>query len=133
MARKSRISAALVALMQEGERHAWTLEELHADLARRGAENDFSSVFRAAERLAATGSIRKLALEDGRARFELASRHHDHLLCTRCGELLAVPCVLAADDVAALERATGAAILEHHLVLNGVCRRCRTAPGGPRS
>jgi Fe2+ or Zn2+ uptake regulation protein len=128
MARKARISAAMMSLMRGGERHAWTLEELQAGLAGQGHMTDFSSVFRAAERLAADGVARKLLLEDGRARFELGGAHHDHLYCTRCHELVPVPCVIAGDDFAALERATGAAIHDHHVVLSGVCRECRSAP-----
>jgi Fur family transcriptional regulator, ferric uptake regulator len=128
MPRKARVSTAMARLMGGGEHHAWTLEELHAGLARRGRAPDFSSVFRAAKKLASDGIARKLLLEDGRARFELAGAHHDHLYCTRCHELLAVPCLIAGDDFAALERETGAAILEHHLVLSGICRNCRIAP-----
>ena len=36
MPRKAQISAAMVGLMGGGERHAWTLEELHEGLARHG-------------------------------------------------------------------------------------------------
>jgi Fur family transcriptional regulator, ferric uptake regulator len=125
MPRRARVSAALVSLIEEGKRHAWTLEELHAGLSRRGNSTDFSSVFRAAEKLAAGGEVRKLLLEDGRTRFELASAHHDHLYCIRCHALEAVPCLVAHDDFRALERKTGHAILEHHLVLNGICGKCR--------
>jgi Fur family transcriptional regulator, ferric uptake regulator len=128
MPRKAQISAAMVGLMVGGERHAWTLEELHEGLARHGRVTDFSSVFRAAEKLAAGGTLRKLLLEDGRTRFELVGTHHDHLYCTRCHALVPVPCVIAREDFAALERATGAAILDHHLVLSGLCRDCRAAP-----
>jgi len=127
MARKARVSAAMVDLMGKGERHAWTLEELHVALGRRGRVTDFSSVFRAAEKLAADGLVRKVPLEDGRARFELVGAHHDHLYCTRCHELVAVPCVIEDERFAALERATGAAILDHHVVLRGLCRDCRKA------
>ncbi len=112
MPRKAQISAAMVGLMGGGERHAWTLEELHEGLARRGRVTDFSSVFRAAEKLSAGGVARKVQVEDGRTRFELVP----------------VPCVIGHEDFAALERATGAAILDHHLVLSGLCRNCRTAP-----
>jgi Fur family ferric uptake transcriptional regulator len=127
VARRARISIALAALMADGGRHAWTLEELQAGLARQGLASDFSSVFRAAEKLAAAGFVRKIALADGRARFEPVGAHHDHLHCTSCGALVPVPCVIARDDFRALERATGAAILDHHLVLSGLCRDCRTA------
>ena len=92
MSRKPRVSAAMVSLMGGGERHAWTLDELHSALVERGHPTDFSSVFRAAEKLAAAGIVRKLLLDDGRARFELSSAHHDHLYCTRCHQLVPVRC-----------------------------------------
>jgi Fur family ferric uptake transcriptional regulator len=127
MSRKARVSAAMVDLMQDGERHAWTLEEFHAEIGRRGRKTDFSSVFRAAEKLAADGLVRKVLLDDGRTRFELVGSHHDHLYCTRCHEFVPVPCVIERAHFAAVERATGAAILDHHLVLRGLCRDCRKA------
>jgi Fur family transcriptional regulator, ferric uptake regulator len=113
--------------MRESGRHAWTLDELHAALAEGGLGTDFSSVFRAAEKLIAEGSVRKLLLEDGRARFELVGGHHDHLYCTRCHELVPVPCVIGEDGFAALERATGAAIEDHQVILSGLCRDCRAS------
>ena len=125
MARKPVVSTALLALMNERHHHAWTLEDLHGALSEREVAADFSSIFRAAEKLAADGALRKLTLDDGRARFELSEAHHDHLHCTRCGELVPVPCVFGPGNFAALEREAGIAILDHHLVLSGICRDCR--------
>src|SRR5947209_6140475 len=127
MARKPRVSTAIIALIGGGERHAWTLDELHQTLIASGVPTDFSSVFRAAEKLAASGELRKLLLDDGRARFELSSAHHDHLYCTGCGQLVPVPCLIEAGDFAALERTTGVAVRDHHLILNGLCRACRAS------
>jgi Fe2+ or Zn2+ uptake regulation protein len=109
--------------MEQHGRHAWTLEDLQAGLAEAAATADFSSVYRAAEKLVAEGVLVKLLLDDGRARFELAAPHHDHLHCTRCGVLVPVPCPLG--DVAEIERRTGAVVRDHSLVLSGLCRDCR--------
>jgi len=129
MARKPVISVAILGVMRRRDHHAWTLEDLHGALAERCIAADFSSVFRAAEKLAGGGVIRKLVLDDGRARFELIDAHHDHLHCTRCGELVPVPCPIGPDEFAAIERESGIAILGHHLVLSGLCRDCRMSPG----
>src|SRR4029079_15895469 len=75
MSRRPRVAAAMTSLRGDGDRHAWTLEELHSALVERGHPSDFSSVFRAAEKLASAGIIRRLLLDDGRARFELSSAH----------------------------------------------------------
>jgi Fur family ferric uptake transcriptional regulator len=127
MARKSKLSAAMVTLMAGGAQHAWTLEDLQADLARTGVAPDFSSIFRAAEKLVADGIVRKLRLDDGRARFELVGGHHDHLHCTRCDALIPVSCVLDHAAFAALEAEAGIVITEHQVVLSGLCAGCRRA------
>ena len=127
MPRKARISAAVLTLLSDGKRHAWTLDELHEDLVQQGLGSDFSSVYRAAEKLVASGKIRKILLDDGRTRLELVAAHHDHLYCIRCNKLAPVPCVMGQREIVALERKTGAVITDHHLVLNGICRNCRSA------
>jgi Fe2+ or Zn2+ uptake regulation protein len=122
--RKPVISDAILGLLQGHDRHAWTIEELRSGLSGGGLPADFSSVFRAAERLAADGLVRKVTLDDGRARFELVEAHHDHLHCIKCGELVAIPCMIGPAVFAALERETGVAISGHHVVLSGLCREC---------
>jgi Fur family ferric uptake transcriptional regulator len=124
MARKPLISPALLILMARQERHTWTLEDLHAGLATSGTTADFSTIYRAAEKLVAAGVAHKVLLDDGRARFELAGPHHDHLHCTSCDELIAVPCLIDRKAYSAIENATGAAILDHHVVLSGLCPKC---------
>jgi Fe2+ or Zn2+ uptake regulation protein len=127
MARKPVVSTAILDLMQRRDRHAWTLDDLRAGLAEGKTSADFSSVFRAAERLTADGAVKKLVLDDGRARFELSGAHHDHLHCTSCDELIAVPCLVERDAQSALEAETGVAITEHQLILSGRCAKCRAS------
>jgi Fur family ferric uptake transcriptional regulator len=121
------VSNAILRLMERPDHHAWTLEDLQAGLVERAAPANFSTVFRAAEKLVAAGLAAKLVLDDGRARFELAGAHHDHLHCTQCDELVAVPCVIEREVFAGLEAKTGVAVAEHRLVLSGLCRACRAA------
>lgn len=130
MARKSVVSAAILDLMGRSRRHAWTFEELHEALAAEAAAPDFSSVFRAAEKLAGEGRIRKIVLEDGRARFELATAHHDHLHCTRCGTLVAVPCAFDAASLTVVAAKAGIEIVEHSVVFRGFCASCREFAAG---
>lgn len=128
MARPSRTQAALLAVMNRPDRHAWTLDELGAGLAAEGVTADFSTLFRAVERLVAEGRLRKVRLEDAPARYEHTGAHHDHLHCTECNALVPVPCLARQIDVAALERATGFSIATHDIVLDGICPSCRAQP-----
>ena len=124
MGRRPKISSLLLLLMAQQDGHAWTLDDLQAGLAGLGAKADFSTIYRAAEKLVAGGVARKVLIDDGRARFELAGAHHDHLHCTNCDDLIAVPCVVNRDAYAAIETAIGAAILDHRVVLTGLCPKC---------
>jgi Fe2+ or Zn2+ uptake regulation protein len=127
VARRSLIPAAIIELMAHSERHAWTLEELRDGLSDAGQRADFSSVFRAAKKLVADGSVRKLALEDGRVCFEPVTAHHDHLQCTRCGTLVPVPCAIPQRTLAAVEARNGVTISDHRVIFMGLCPKCRTA------
>lgn len=111
--------------MESGKYHAWTLESLQASLAERGHSADFSSVFRAAEKLASEGAIVKVLLDDGRARFELKQSHHDHLHCTLCDALIPLRCVIGRAVFADLEAEAGVAISEHRVIFSGLCPHCR--------
>lgn len=125
MARPSRIRPALETLMVSGESHAWTLEELKAALARQGVATNFSSVFRAAHQAVEQGLWRKIVLGDGKPRFEPADRHHDHLLCERCGSLEAVACTFTTNLKARIEEKSGYDIRNHSFLWRGLCPRCK--------
>lgn len=114
-------------LFEAGERHAWALDELHdAVVATLGAA-DYSSVFRAASQLERDHLLDRVDLGDGRARFELHDRHHEHIRCESCGRVEEVPgCVL--DGVAAqVQSATGFRVTSHQVVFGGTCADCARA------
>ncbi len=124
MGRRARIAGAIVELMEQRGLHAWTLDELHASLASGGEGADFSSVFRSVARLESLGSLRRVALDDGKSRFELDGEHHDHMICDRCGAVAPVPCRVVDAGLGEVEAATGFRVLDHRLVLSGVCPEC---------
>lgn len=117
--------------MRQDEGHAWTLEDLQAALVERGTPADFSSVFRAMAKLEGHEIVRRVELDDGRARFELRGEHHDHLRCQGCGQVTPVPCSMVDSALAEVELATGFAVSGHWLVLTGTCPRCRQHEPGP--
>jgi len=86
-----------------------------------------ASIYRALELLREHELINRLDLGDGVARYELADpagAHHHHLVCDRCGRLVAF-------DDPALERAIdrvserlGMRVDHHDVVLRGACDDC---------
>jgi Fe2+ or Zn2+ uptake regulation protein len=125
IARPSHIRPALAEVLAQEDRHDWTIENLREALAGRGVRADFSSVFRALERLERNGEVLRLDLGDGKARFEPVGEHHEHVRCERCGAVEAVPgCVV---EEAVVERRTGFAVTGHRVLFAGICPRCREA------
>jgi Fur family ferric uptake transcriptional regulator len=109
------------------QRCALSAQEIEDAL--RGGERGVgrASIYRALELLYDHGLINRLDLGDGVSRYELADPagdHHHHLVCDRCGRLVAF-------DDPALERAIhrvserlGMRVNSHDVVLRGECEEC---------
>ena len=125
MARPARVPDQVLELLRQGERHAWTMEQIASGLPEAGHQADFSTVYRAVERLLGEHSLERVALGDGAMQYELAGQHHDHVRCVRCKALAALDCLLHENELRAAEHASGWTILEHRVVLDGLCPECR--------
>jgi len=91
---------------------------------------DFSSVFRALERLEREGDVLRIDLGDGKSRFEAVGEHHEHVRCERCGNVEAVPGCLVEAATPIVERRTGFRVTGHRLLFSGVCPNCREGADG---
>jgi Fur family ferric uptake transcriptional regulator len=92
-------------------------------------------VFRALTRLEEEGAVERVELDDGKARYEVAGEHHEHIRCEGCGSIAPVPCGLVGEVLPAVQRRTGYEISSHRLVLSGrcpACSRAATAGGAKR-
>lgn len=123
MARYPRVAAAIKKLFGEVTRHDWSLEELRSELAKRGVSADRSSVSRALNTLVSAGVARRLTVR-GTLRFEDARHHHDHLRCERCGAVQEISCSVVNAQLLQVARSKGFRLLDHELVLIGVCPSC---------
>ncbi len=129
MPRPSHIRSSIAALVSESDRHGWTIEDVSAGLEERGVRADASSVFRGLVRLADDGVIDSLELGDGRVRYEARTEHHEHITCTSCGKVGAVPGCLVEQAIPRVEGATGFRVTSHRLNFTGLCTQCTTAAG----
>lgn len=125
MPRPSHVRNSVRRLLEERDRHDWSIEDLHETLMASGLKADFSSVFRAVTRLERDRSIRRVSLGDGRLRFELAGHHHDHVRCESCGVVSSLPECLLEGAGKQVENGTGFSVTGHRLVFSGLCPTCR--------
>lgn len=124
MARRSLIAEQVLEIMRRPVRHCWTLDELQDDLARRGLAPNPSSVFRAVCGLERSGTVVRVPVGDGRGHYEVASEHHDHLVCSTCGRMEPLACSIVADLASRVRVWSGFLVSGHQLVLSGTCGTC---------
>ncbi len=124
MPRPSPVRDAVATLIATSGRHDWSIEDLVAVLGEQGVAANFSTVFRAVERLEADGAARRVELGDGKARYEAAGAHHEHVRCERCGEVGEVPGCVVDAAVPRVQELTGFRVTGHQILFSGVCPRC---------
>jgi Fur family ferric uptake transcriptional regulator len=104
-----------------------TVEQIYRRLRRRGHRVGLATVYRTVELFVRSGLVEPAYLADGGVRYGLAAKHHDHVVCLRCGRFQALrPCVVprAMHRLPAGFRITG-----HHLGIYGICAACQAAGG----
>ena len=123
--RRTRALEQLLATLVETDR-PMTLAELAAS-PRLADQCDKATVFRLLHRLADKGIVRRLGLHERAAYFALLvpDRHHDYLICTRCGRITTVnaPCPVHQLEQE-IRRSTGYRDLYHELEFFGTCPDC---------
>jgi Fur family ferric uptake transcriptional regulator len=124
MARPSPIRDAIADLVGMSGRHDWSIEDLIAALAEHGIEANFSSVFRALAKLESDGAVRRVELGDGKARYEAAGEHHEHIRCDRCGAVGEVAGCVVGDALSRVQKLTGFRVTGHQVLFSGLCPRC---------
>ncbi len=86
-----------------------------------------ASIYRALELLHEQGLINRLDLGDGIARYEPADpegEHHHHLVCDRCGRLVAFDDPGLELAIHSVSQRLGMRVNSHDVVLRGACESC---------
>ena len=124
MARPSPVRDAVRGLIADSDRHDWSIEDLQAELGRGRLRADFSTVFRALAVLEEQGVVRRVELGDGKARYEAAGAHHEHVRCDACGAVGAVPGCVVDEALPRIQQLTGFRVTGHQILFSGLCPRC---------
>ncbi len=102
-------------------------EELYARVKKTHPGIGYATVYRTLKLLAGAGMAEERRFEDGFTRYEFkaAKGHHDHLICTRCGEIIEFEnerIEALQQDVARKNRFL---VKSHKLELYGLCAECQ--------
>lgn len=108
-----------------------TVEQLVARVRLDDPRISVATVYRTMKLLAESGLAVARQFGDGQARYEAAAGrdHHDHLICTACGDIVEFSNERIESLQESVARRHGFEVESHRLELYGRCARCRTSQG----
>ncbi len=104
-----------------------SVEEFHDKVKKKDATIGKSTVYRALKHLCSSGLALASDFDDGIQRYELqwGQRHHDHLICEKCGKKVEVMDSRIEERQQRLADDNGFTLTGHSMNLFGVCEKCR--------
>lgn len=122
---QQRIDIAKVLL--GSDRHL-SVEDVTAELQRRGQKAGLATVYRTIELLVRCGLVVERDFDEGFKRFEPARDipQHEHLLCTVCGRVTEFQDERLERITTLVAETHGYLRQRHRLVIHGVCASCRS-------
>ncbi len=108
------------------EKHT-TADELYRIIKKRYSSIGFATVYRTLKLLCKSGLCREFKMEDGTTRYEhlYGHKHHDHLVCTKCGRCIEVEDAGIEHLQERLFKQYGFTAQGHRMELYGICNKCQ--------
>jgi Fur family ferric uptake transcriptional regulator len=103
-------------------------EELYARVKKTNPGIGYATVYRTLKLLADAGLAEEQRFEDGFTRYEYKASeggHHDHLICTRCGEIVEFENERIEALQADVASRNGFQVQSHKLEIYGLCGKCQ--------
>jgi Fur family ferric uptake transcriptional regulator len=118
-------------IFQDSERRHLSAEDVYRELVAMGSDIGLATVYRVLMQFVQAGLLERRHFESGKAVFELnEGRHHDHLVCVRCGRVEEFVDAGIEARQQAIARERGFELQEHALALYGICSDSRCRAGG---
>lgn len=94
-----------------------------------------ATVYRTMKLLTECGLAHAQRFGDGHTRYESAfnREHHDHLICTSCGDIVEFENDRIETLQESVARKHGFVVTDHKLELYGLCQSCQSKDGKPRA
>jgi len=90
-----------------------------------------TTVYRQLDSLQKNGIIQEIDLGEGKKRYEITSRHHHHLLCSRCKKIECIEFHENLDpQLSEISKSTKFKVTGHILEFLGICEQCQQKIGG---
>lgn len=106
-----------------------SVEELWSRVRQEDAKVSVATVYRTMKLLSDCGLAHARNFGDGQTRYEAAvgKDHHDHLICTRCGQIIEFENDRIEQLQEAVAKSHGFRVSSHKMELYGLCLECQRA------
>jgi Fur family transcriptional regulator, ferric uptake regulator len=104
-----------------------SVEELYSEVRRVNPRVGYATVYRTVKLLKECGLAAERHFADGQARFENleAERHHDHIICERCGRIVEFVHPQMEQLQEKVAQRFGFVATMHKMEIYGICQECR--------
>jgi Fur family ferric uptake transcriptional regulator len=114
----------IVSILSEGH-VLFSSKEILEKLRKSGQKVDRTTVYRELQFLLEKEIVKQILLSDTKTRYEIAQKHHHHLICTRCKNIKEVN--LKKDlkkEEKEINNKSGFKVTNHTLEFYGLCAKC---------
>ncbi|MEW6648477.1 MAG: ferric iron uptake transcriptional regulator [Pseudomonadota bacterium] len=113
-------------LESAGTARHMSAEDVYKALLEHGEDVGLATVYRVLTQFEQAGILTRHHFEGGQSVFEMdEGKHHDHILCTRCGRVDEFVDPTIEERQKAIADRFGYAMTDHSLYIYGVCKECR--------
>jgi Fur family ferric uptake transcriptional regulator len=124
--RRSEQRQQILDVFLKTEKHL-TAEDLYNIVKKKTPSIGYATIYRSLKLFSEAGLCRELHVADGITRYEhlYNHKHHDHLICTKCGKFVEIesPEIEALQEKIAKKK--GFELIKHRLELYGLCSACK--------
>ena len=108
-----------------------TSDEIYSLVRKRYPRVGYATVYRAMKVISEAGIADGINFGDGATRYEPMYRHkhHDHLVCLKCGKFLEVVSPQIERLQEQMAKRHGFVMTSHRLLMYGTCKECRRSAG----
>ncbi len=116
----------ILEMLESGDSRHMSAEDLYKALLDSGEEIGLATVYRVLTQFETAGLVNRLNFESGHSVFEInEGKHHDHMLCVKCGRVDEFIDDAIEARQAAIAVRMGYEMTDHSLYIYGVCPDCR--------
>mgnify|MGYP001472881114 FL=1 len=115
----------ILEIFQSSPEEHYTADKLKDLLVDSGETIGLATIYRVLTQLEMANLIQKNNFDDNQSAYEIKKSHHDHLICSKCGDIIE----FVNEDLEILQekitRKYDFTLTSHVMTLFGVCKKCR--------